>query len=167
MTPPPRKNNDDDRRSQSLWNYLLTVLVSAATGAGLTWLISSQRSEQGFHSNAIVPSSSSNALTPDVSGLSPGEAAVVAGNFAYDHQHWSEAIRKYQEAIACGVNIADVRTDLGNALRFSGQPDQALDQYTTAQTLDPQHENSLFNQISLSASAVRPYDTCGLRKARQ
>jgi tetratricopeptide (TPR) repeat protein len=42
-----------------------------------------------------------------------------------------------------------VHTDLGNALRFSGQPDQALEQYSIAQKLNPQHENSLFNQISL------------------
>jgi tetratricopeptide (TPR) repeat protein len=149
MTSPTRKNNDDDRRSPSLWNYLLTVLVSAATGAGLTWLITSQRSEQGFHSSVIAPTPSNNALAPDVSGLSPGEAAVRVGNFAYDHQRWPEAIRKYEEAIASGVNTADVHTDLGNAFRFSGQPDQALNQYTIAQKLDPQHENSLFNQISL------------------
>ena len=42
-----------------------------------------------------------------------------------------------------------MRTDLGNAFRFSGQPQQALDQYTIAQKLNPQHENSLFNEIGL------------------
>ncbi|PYJ91907.1 MAG: hypothetical protein DME62_14615, partial [Verrucomicrobia bacterium] len=29
------------------------------------------------------------------------------------------------------------------------QPDKALEQYTIAQRMNPQHENSLFNQISL------------------
>jgi len=87
--------------------------------------------------------------TPDVSGMSVGEAAITLGNFAYDHQRWPEAIRRYEEAIASGVDTADVRTDLGNAFRFSGQPEQALTQYTIAQRLDPQHQNSLFNQISL------------------
>ena len=47
------------------------------------------------------------------------------------------------------MDNADVHTDLGNAFRFSGQPQQALSQYESAQKLSPQHENSLFNQISL------------------
>jgi tetratricopeptide (TPR) repeat protein len=74
---------------------------------------------------------------------------VVLGNFAYDHQRWPEAIRRYEEAITRGVDTADVYTDLGNAFRFSGQPEKALEQYTVAQRLNPRHENSLFNQISL------------------
>lgn len=81
--------------------------------------------------------------------MSTGKAAVALGNFAYDHQQWSEAIRHYQEAIASGIDNADVHTDLGNAFRFSEQPQQALSQYEIAQKLNPQHENSLFNQISL------------------
>ena len=133
---------------QSLWNYVVTVIVSAAMGAGLTWLITSQRSKPA--PNPIQPTSApiTNA-TPDVSGMSVGEAAITLGNFAYDHQRWPEAVRRYQEAIASGVDNADVHTDLGNAFRFSGQPEEALNQYTIAQKLNPQHENSLFNQISL------------------
>ena len=68
---------------------------------------------------------------------------------AYDHQQWADAIREYQDAIAKGRDNADVRTDLGNAFRFSGQPEKALEQYTIAQRQNPQHENSLFNQIGL------------------
>jgi tetratricopeptide (TPR) repeat protein len=81
--------------------------------------------------------------------LSPGDAAVVRGNMAYDHQQWPEAIREYQDAIAKGRDNPDVRTDLGNAYRFSAEPEKALEQYTIAQRQNPQHENSLFNQIGL------------------
>jgi tetratricopeptide (TPR) repeat protein len=126
----------------------LIIVVSAAMGAGVTWLVMSQRSTPEFHSVQSPPRAAFSA-TPDVSGLAPGDAAVVLGNFAYDHQRWSEAIRQYQQAIADGADNPDVRTDLGNAFRFSGQPRQALDQYTIAQKLNPQHENSLFNEISL------------------
>lgn len=133
----------------NLWNYVVTVIVSAAMGAGLTWLITSQRSNPEFHSIPSSPPAAMSNATPDVSGMSVGEAAVVLGNFAYDHQRWPEAIRRYEEAIASGLDTADVHTDLGNAFRFSGQPEQALNQYTIAQKLNPQHENSLFNQISL------------------
>jgi tetratricopeptide (TPR) repeat protein len=149
MNAPIRKNKGEPATRQSLWNYILTVVVSAAMGAGLTLLFTSQRSKSEFHPLPSSPSATAFNATPDVSGLSAGDAAVVLGNFAYDHQRWSEAIRQYEQAIASGIDTADVRTDLGNALRFSGQPDKALEQYTVAQRLNPRHENSLFNQISL------------------
>ena len=129
---------------------MLTVVVSATMGAALTWLFMSQRSISEVRPiSSPQPNAMTNAVAPDVSGMSAGDAAVALGNFAYDHQRWSEAIRRYDEAIASGVDTADVHTDLGNAFRFSGQPQQALNQYTIAQKLDPQHQNSLFNQISL------------------
>ena len=150
MAEPITKNQSAERRRQGLWNYALTVVVSAAMGAGVTWLITSQqRSNSEFRPIQSSPPAAMSSAPPDVSGMSVGEAAVVLGNFAYDHQRWPEAIRRYEEAIASGVDTADVHTDLGNAFRFSGQPEQALNQYTIAQKLDPQHQNSLFNQITL------------------
>ena len=133
-----------------MWNYLLTVIVSAAMGAGLTWMFALQRSSPQARPalSSVSPTAMAEAA-PNVSGMSPGDGAVILGDFAYDHQRWPEAIRHYQEAIASGIDNADVHTDLGNAFRFSGQPEQALNQYTIAQKLNPQHENSLFNQISL------------------
>jgi len=149
MNAPIGNNKSEPSTRQSLWNYILTAVVSAAVGAGTTWLITSQRSKSEFHPLPLSPPATAFNATPDVSGLSADDAAVVLGNFAYDHQRWSEAIRQYEQAIASGIDTADVRTDLGNALRFSGQPDKALEQYTIAQRMNPQHENSLFNQISL------------------
>jgi tetratricopeptide (TPR) repeat protein len=129
------------------------MLLSAAAGAAVTWLVMSQRASPVEKPAAFVtPGATQNTTAPaapDLSGLSSAEAAVVQGNLAYDHQRWAEAIRQYQEAIAQGRDNADVRTDLGNALRFSGQPEKALEQYTIAQRQNPQHENSLFNQIGL------------------
>lgn len=134
----------------TIWNYLLTVIVSAAMGAAVTWLFMSQRSTSEVRAVASAPPSVPlNAATPDVSGMSAGEAAVMRGNVAYDHQQWPEAIRYYQEAITSGMDNADVHTDLANAFRFSGQTEHALEHYQIAQRLNPQHENSLFNQISL------------------
>src|SRR5438128_2404396 len=143
MAEPIAKSQNTERRRQSLWNYAITVVVSAAMGAAVTWLITSQRSTSQVRA---VPAASSSTMTnaaPDVSGMSAGEAAVALGNFAYDHQRWSEAVRRYLEAIASGIDNADVHTDLGNAFRFSGQSEQALEQYTMAQGLNLQHENSL------------------------
>src|SRR6266404_4035152 len=109
---------------QGFWNYVLTVIVSATMGAAVTWLIMSQRSASNVRPASTAQPSPRTSATPDVSGMPPGEAAAMLGNFAYDHQRWPEAVRHYQEAIASGIDNADVHTDLGNALRFSGQPEQ-------------------------------------------
>jgi tetratricopeptide (TPR) repeat protein len=139
---------------QNIWNYVVTVVVSAAMGAGLTWLLTSQRSASQSRAISATPTQAAPNVTPDVTGMSAGEAALTLGNFAYDQQRWAEAIRHYEEAIAGGLDNPDVHTDLGNAFRFSGQPEQALTQYQIAQKLNPQHENSLFNQISLLTEAL-------------
>lgn len=86
-------------------------------------------------------------------GKSPAEAARTLGNFYYDHQNWSQAIEHYQSAIRQGSDDADIRTDLGNAYRFVGRPDDALLQYGLAQKMNPGHEFSLFNQGGLFLEA--------------
>jgi len=130
------------------------MLLSAVVGAGVMWLIMSQRETAPVRPTSFAPPPTStqnqNATTaPDLSQVSPADAAVVRGNMAYDHQQWAEAIREYQDALAKGRDNPDVRTDLGNAFRFSAQPEKALEQYMIAQRQNPQHENSLFNQIGL------------------
>lgn len=79
-------------------------------------------------------------------GQAPAQAERTLGNFYYDHQNWPAAIRSYQAAIQQGSDDADIRTDLGNAYRFSQRPDDALVQYQLAQKMNPAHEFSLFNQ---------------------
>src|SRR6266481_5760035 len=132
----PAKSAQSNR--QTIWNYLLTVVVSATMGAAVTWLFMSQRPTSEVRpTSSPQPNAMTNAVAPDVSGMSAGDAAVALGNFAYDHQHWTEAIRHYQDAIASGIDNADVHTDLGNAFRFSGQSQQALTQYEIGQRLNP------------------------------
>lgn len=140
--------------TQGLGDYLLPMLLSAVVGAGVMWVIMSQREQPAtvrpasFATPAPAETNqTSNA--PDLSAMPPADASVVRGNLAYDHQQWPDAIREYQDAIAKGRDNADIRTDLGNAFRFSGQPEKALEQYKIAQQQNPQHENSLFNQIGL------------------
>lgn len=82
-------------------------------------------------------------------GLSPAKADRALGNWAYDHNDWAEAQRRYESAIRQGEEDADIRTDLGNVYRFQGRAPDALTQYELAQRLNPQHEFSLFNQGSL------------------
>jgi tetratricopeptide (TPR) repeat protein len=86
--------------------------------------------------------------------MSPAEAALALGNWNYDHQGWQKAVELYQRAISLGMDNADVRTDLGNALRFSGEPKKALEQYRAARKLNLQHENSLCNMATLYAQVL-------------
>ena len=155
MVPKSSMNKQTRKRhesqSQGMAGYLLPMLLSAAAGAGVMWLVMSQRSSPVEKTAPFVPpkNSQNTNASPDLSAVSPADAAVIQGNLAYDHQQWADAIRQYQEAIAKGRDNPDVRTDLGNAFRFSGQPEKALEQYHIAQQQNPQHENSLFNQIGL------------------
>ena len=89
------------------------------------------------------------------SGMSPAEAALTLGNWHYDHEQWNEATQNYRAAIAGGVDNPNIRTDLGNALRFSDHPTEALQQYQRAQKQDPTHEQSMFNQGALYAVSLK------------
>ena len=91
-----------------------------------------------------------NLLAPDLpAGLPPALADRTLGNACYDRQDWTQAIQHYEAAIQQGSDDADIRTDLGNAYRFAGRPDDALAQYRKAQQINPAHEFSLFNQGGL------------------
>lgn len=114
--------------------------------------------------NAAAPNATANADSqhePPASltaGLSPAQAALVSGNWYFDHQAWPRAIDFYQKAIAQNLDNADVRTDLGSAFRFSGQPEKALEQYRIAQKENPKHEHSLFNQGGVYAFDLKQPD---------
>lgn len=87
-------------------------------------------------------------------GLTGPQATVTVANWYYDHERWPQAIELYRATVAAGLDNPNVRTDLGNALRFNGQPQEALTQYQVAQRQDPKHEQSLFNQGGLYAFAL-------------
>jgi Flp pilus assembly protein TadD len=84
-------------------------------------------------------------------GMTPPQAAMALGNWYYDTKAWPQAVDEYRRAIALGVDNPDVRTDLGSAYRFAGEPDKALEEYRTAQRQAPNHTQSLFNLGSLYA----------------
>ncbi len=150
----------------------LFLLLAFALGVGTTWLVMRGSSNEpaqpvieSFLPAATAPTSPLTAANappvaapPDVSRLSPADASRTLANWNYDRQNWTHAIEHYQEAIARGADNPDVRTDLGNCFRFLGQPEKALEQYEIAQKQNPQHENSLFNQISLFAQLLHEHE---------
>jgi Tfp pilus assembly protein PilF len=155
------------------------MAVAFCAGAGATWLVLNPHGA-GTHptqpptyvisqstptGQPPLPPSSVPAMAPDVSQQSPGQAAVTQGNASYDQKNWAGAIEDYRRAISLGTDNPDVRTDLGNALRFSGEPQKALEQYQTAQRQDPQHENSLYNMATLYSQEL--HDPAAALRAMQ
>jgi tetratricopeptide (TPR) repeat protein len=133
----------------------LLILAAFLLGAGGMWLIMRSSSPSGTGKPPAERLSPSPATEPpDVSQLAPADAARTLGDWNYDRHNWPHAIEHYQEAIADGDDNPDVRTDLGNCFRFIGEPRKALEQYQIAQTENPMHENSLFNQAGLYAEVL-------------
>lgn len=95
------------------------------------------------------------ANSPIANSQTAAQIALSKGNTFYDGRNWSQAALQYEQAIAGGLDNADVRTDLGNAYRFLDQPQKALEQYQRAQKKNPQHEQSLFNQGGLYAFSLK------------
>ena len=133
----------------------LLILAAFLLGAGGMWVIM-RSSAPGRPGTPPVARFSPSPATepPDVSQLAPADAAKTLGDWNYDRHNWAHAIDHYQEAIADGADNPDVRTDLGNCFRFIGEPHRALEQYQIAQTENPMHENSLFNQAGLYAEVL-------------
>jgi tetratricopeptide (TPR) repeat protein len=133
----------------------LLILGAFCLGGGGMWLIMrSSAPDKPATVERFAPSPAPAPGPPDVSTLSPANAAKALADWNYDRQNWPHAIEHYQEAIARGLDNPDVRTDLGNCFRFTGESQKALEQYKIAQTQNPMHENSLFNQAGLFAEVL-------------
>jgi hypothetical protein len=153
------KKNEPARTGMNLSSVIFVAAVAFAAGAGCAWIFLHGNSGQTASDEPPVfvtntPGAANAHVQPDVSQMPPAQAAVTLGNWNYDHSNWPKAIELYQRAIASGLDDADVRTDLGNAFRFSNEPQKALEQYGIARKLDPQHENSLFNTATLYSQVL-------------
>lgn len=67
-----------------------------------------------------------------------------AGNIYYDAQVFPEAIGYYQRSLAL-KDDTNVRTDLGTAIFYAGDPDGALAEFQKVLKVNPKHANALFN----------------------
>jgi tetratricopeptide (TPR) repeat protein len=157
-------------KPSSLWSELhvpLLILAAFLLGAGGMWLIM-RSSSSGRPGKPPVERLHPSPATepPDVSQLAPADGARTLADWNYDRHNWAHAIEHYQEAIADGADNPNVRTDLGNCFRFINEPRRALEQYQIAQTENPMHENSLFNQAGLYAEVLHD-DQRALATARE
>lgn len=155
------KRREQAASSSTPWTLYLVVIGVAAFGAGIVFDQMVLRSPEPPQAVSMMPQQQASARIAGAApaqapptGLSPAERAVALGNQDYDQQNWSGAITEYERAISLGSDTPDVRTDLGNAYRFSGNPQKAREQYEIAQRQNPSHEQSLFNQGALYAQSL-------------
>jgi tetratricopeptide (TPR) repeat protein len=133
----------------------LLIVGAFLLGAGGMWLIMRTSSSSTPPPRKAEAAGQTTSLAPpNVSNLPPADAERTLADWNYDRQNWPHAIQHYQQAIARGADNPDVRTDLGNCFRFNGEPQKALEQYKIAQSQNPKHENSLYNQAGLFAEVL-------------
>jgi tetratricopeptide (TPR) repeat protein len=72
-------------------------------------------------------------------------ALIALGNAYYDAAQWKLAAQYYEQALRLNPHLADVVTDMGTCFRNLGMPDQAIAQFEKALTIEPTHQNALFN----------------------
>ncbi len=151
--------------------HALTALIAFIAGVFFAWLLmgglggsrqaenrppsSTDPSSAPSHAAAGAGGAASHAPQAAASPVLTAERAVTAGNTYYDQRRWMDAITQYEYAIANGIDNPNVRTDLGNCLRFIGLPERALEQYHRAQESDSSHEQSLFNMATLYTEVMR------------
>lgn len=70
---------------------------------------------------------------------------VKIGNVYYDGQQFPEAIQYYERALKVRPENADVRTDLGTALWYTGDADKAIAEFQKSLKYRPGHPETLFN----------------------
>lgn len=152
-TPPP----------QTAWLTIVSIgLAGIVLGATLTYFALRPALSRSLPATALpFAGKAPTDHLPDpalTTGQSPVQADRTLGNFYYDHQNWPQAIQHYESAIQQGSDDADIRTDLGNAYRFTGRTSDALAQYERAQMMNPGHEFSLFNQGGLYLEVLHQPD---------
>ena len=73
------------------------------------------------------------------------ETTIKVANLYYDGQQYPEAVKYYQLAAQSQPKNADLLTDLGTSLWYTGDADGAIAQFQKALKYQPDHPGTLFN----------------------
>lgn len=70
---------------------------------------------------------------------------VKVANMYYDGRQYNDAINFYRRAVKLQPKNADIVTDLGTAIWYTGDADQAISNFEQALKISPGHAGTLFN----------------------
>ena len=85
------------------------------------------------------------------------DAILVLANLNFDIRSWERARELYSRHLELKPGSPDVLTDLGVTYRELGQHQEALELFDQAQKLQPNHWQSLYNQIVVYAFDLRDF----------
>lgn len=149
--------------------YVL-ALITLIVGIGIGWLVRGSYVTQPVAANTPAATDSSSFQVPSFNQQSsrvslndvtqaaapmlaqlqqrPNDPDLLAkiGNLYYDSQAFPQAIDYYKKALVFRPSDADVRTDMGTAMFYSGDADGALKEFQTSLSYNPTHNGTLFNR---------------------
>jgi len=135
---------------------ILVVVVTLVAGVIIGWMVANQGSspapapvappQAGAPAGGVNLQQRINELKAVVASDPKNRNAWVAlGNDYFDSDRPMESVDAYQKALDINPNDANVLTDQGVMFRRLGWYDRAIDNFTKANQVDPQHSVSLFN----------------------
>jgi len=97
------------------------------------------------------------------------DALRKLANLNFDIRNWSRALELYERFLKLKPNDADALSDLGFCYREMKDFDKALASFHQAQTADPSHWQSYFNEVVVLGIDMKRFDEADkvLAKLRQ
>jgi len=135
---------------------ILVVVVTLVAGLIIGWMVANKSSSPTPAPLAVpqagAPAGGAN-LQQRINELKAVVASdpknrnawVTLGNDYFDSDRPMESVEAYQKALDLNPNDANVLTDQGVMFRRLGWYDRAIENFTKANQVDPQHSVSLFN----------------------
>jgi len=131
---------------------ILLITVALIVGLLCGVIFTNANKKMPAENQAAAPSSSIDSLQhiehlKDLLAKEPGNrnAWVQLGHSYFDSNQPMQAIEAYDKALEIDGNDPDLLTDQGTMYRRVGWFDKAINNFTKANQLNPQHLNSLFN----------------------
>ncbi len=88
----------------------------------------------------------------------PRAAVLRLANLTYDVGNWPDCVKYYERFLELEPGQPDVFSDLGVCYRELGEPDKAIASFHKAQELEPDHWQSMFNEVVILAFDLKDYD---------
>lgn len=125
--------------------YLFSRTTSPAKSASVDQAVQSNGTTGNAQSQASFEAGMRTLL--DRLQSHPNDPALLAdvGNRYFDHQEWSKAVQYYRRLLRVQPSNVNVRTDMGTAIWYGGDPWNAIHEYKTALAYEPNHPQTLFN----------------------
>lgn len=136
----------------------LGYLFRGSASAGATTVQASSSTEGSMpqgqaQQGAVTPEQQKAMVDQTVAPLlatlkaNPGDlnTIVQVANLYYDGQQYADAVKYYQLAVKSQPTNADLLTDLGTSIWYTGDADGAIAEFQTALRYKPDHPGTLFN----------------------